>query len=205
MFIHGREAYRRNSFLILYTFYKNILYISCQYVFGFWSGFSAQVLYEPFIYQMYNITFTSIPIMFYCLFDFEYEKFRPLNIKGDFSKDKKKYFMSDPSLFRIGIDYSCFSFQLFTLYLLYGLVQSTIIFMLCFFLLNTNDMQPGGKNIGFWVTGHMVYGVCIIVANIVIMFRYHNFTGWSEWCSIGMSLNFFTILQFSSMYIPSFD
>ena len=113
--------------------------------------------------------------------------------------------MSDPSLFRIGIDYSCFSFKLFTLYLLYGLIQSTIIFMLCFFLLNTNDMQPGGKNIGFWVTGHMVYGVCIIVANIVIMFRYHNFTGWSEWCSIGMSLNFFTILQFSSMYIPSFD
>lgn len=27
MFIHGREAYRRNSFLVLYTFYKNILYI----------------------------------------------------------------------------------------------------------------------------------------------------------------------------------
>ena len=28
MFVHGREAYRRNSFLVLYTFYKNILYIS---------------------------------------------------------------------------------------------------------------------------------------------------------------------------------
>jgi len=28
MFVHGREAYRRNSLLILYNFYKNVLYIS---------------------------------------------------------------------------------------------------------------------------------------------------------------------------------
>ena len=27
LFFHGREAYRRNSFLILYTFYKNFLYV----------------------------------------------------------------------------------------------------------------------------------------------------------------------------------
>ena len=28
MFVHGREAYRRNSLLILYTFYKNVLYVT---------------------------------------------------------------------------------------------------------------------------------------------------------------------------------
>jgi phospholipid-transporting ATPase len=27
LFFHGREAYRRNSFMILYTFYKNFLYV----------------------------------------------------------------------------------------------------------------------------------------------------------------------------------
>mmetsp|Transcript_6081 Transcript_6081/g.10322 ORF Transcript_6081/g.10322 Transcript_6081/m.10322 type:complete len:252 (+) Transcript_6081:1968-2723(+) len=74
MFIHGREAYRRNSLLILYNFYKNVLYVSVQYFFGFRSAFSGQPLYEPFIYQLYNITFTSMPIMFYALFDFEHEK-----------------------------------------------------------------------------------------------------------------------------------
>lgn len=31
-------------------------------------------MYEPFIYQLYNITMTSLPIMFFALFDFEYEK-----------------------------------------------------------------------------------------------------------------------------------
>lgn len=27
LFFHGREAYRRNSYFILYTFYKNFLYV----------------------------------------------------------------------------------------------------------------------------------------------------------------------------------
>lgn len=27
LFIHGREAYRRNSDLVCYTFYKNMLYV----------------------------------------------------------------------------------------------------------------------------------------------------------------------------------
>ena len=67
--------------MILYTFYKNILYISCQYIFVFWLSFSTQVLYESFIYQLNNITFTSIPIMFYYLFDFEYDKFKTPIVK----------------------------------------------------------------------------------------------------------------------------
>lgn len=40
MFVHGRENYRKNSLLVLYNFYKNILYVSTQFYFGFYSGFS---------------------------------------------------------------------------------------------------------------------------------------------------------------------
>ena len=37
---HGREAYRRNSYLIYYMFYKNLLLNAPIIYFGFWSGFS---------------------------------------------------------------------------------------------------------------------------------------------------------------------
>ena len=40
LLIHGREAYRRNSNLIGYTFYKNVLYVVVQFWFGFFSVFS---------------------------------------------------------------------------------------------------------------------------------------------------------------------
>ena len=40
LFVHGREAYRRNSLLILYSFYKNVLYVVVQFYFGYKSAYS---------------------------------------------------------------------------------------------------------------------------------------------------------------------
>ena len=70
LFIHGRECYRRNSDLVCYTFYKNMLYVVAQFWFGFYFVFSGQPLYDAFIYQMFNISFTGLPIMWYAVFDF---------------------------------------------------------------------------------------------------------------------------------------
>lgn len=112
--------------------------------------------------------------------------------------------MSNPELYKIGLNYSCFTLKLFTWYLVYGLLQSTVIFFLAYVMINSRDMQPGGLNLGLWATGHFVFGMCICVANLVILFRYHNCTGWGEWCSIGMYLNFFTFLFLQNLF-PSLD
>lgn len=50
LFLHGREAYRRNGELILFMFYKNILYVIVQFMFGYYSIFSGQTMYEKWIY-----------------------------------------------------------------------------------------------------------------------------------------------------------
>ena len=117
MFVHGREAYRRNSLLVLYNFYKNVLYITVQYYFGFFSAFSGQPLYEPFIYQLYNITMTSFPIMYYALFDFEFEK---------------DVFMSNPFHYKLGLQGLCYGKMMFSKWVLYGLWHSFVIYMICF-------------------------------------------------------------------------
>ena len=70
MFVHGRESYRRNSYLIGYMFYKNVLYVFPLFFYGFVSLFSGTVFYNNFLYQCYNIFFTSLPIMWFALFDF---------------------------------------------------------------------------------------------------------------------------------------
>jgi len=117
MFVHGREAYRRNSLLVLYNFYKNVLYITVQYYFGFFSAFSGQPLYEPFIYQLYNISMTSFPIMYYALFDFEFEK---------------DTFMSNPLHYKLGLQSLCYGKMMFTKWVIYGLWHSFVIYMICF-------------------------------------------------------------------------
>lgn len=40
LFCHGREAYRRNSFLVLYMFYKNVMLVLPIFFFGMFSAFS---------------------------------------------------------------------------------------------------------------------------------------------------------------------
>lgn len=148
------------------------------------SGFSGQVLYEPFIYQMYNICFTSVPIMYYALFDWEFEK---------------EEFMKKCELYKIGLEYSCFNMILFTYWLLYGLAQCVVIFFLGFYFILEPGIQSDGKDLGLWVGGHVAYGICIIVANLVIQFRFNNNTGWGEWTCVGMVLAYFTLLYLESM------
>jgi phospholipid-transporting ATPase len=46
MFIHGREAYRRNCYHVKYTIYKNVFFVLPQYWFGIYSGFTGQMVYE---------------------------------------------------------------------------------------------------------------------------------------------------------------
>ena len=74
MFFHGRECYRRNAYLIIYMFYKNILFVMPLFWFGFWNVFSGQTLYENLLYQMYNLIFTAFPIGCYAVLDFQYRK-----------------------------------------------------------------------------------------------------------------------------------
>ena len=50
LFFHGREAYRRNGDTVLFMFYKNVLYVMVQFMFGYWSVFSGQTMYEKWIY-----------------------------------------------------------------------------------------------------------------------------------------------------------
>jgi len=69
LFIHGREAYRRNSVVLLYSFYKNIVLVLTQVSFTFFSGFSGQVMIEPFFFELYNLTMTSWPIIIFAVFD----------------------------------------------------------------------------------------------------------------------------------------
>jgi phospholipid-transporting ATPase len=43
---HGRENYRRNSYMIFYIFYKNLLFVAPLFLFGIYSGFSGESPYE---------------------------------------------------------------------------------------------------------------------------------------------------------------
>jgi magnesium-transporting ATPase (P-type) len=71
LFCHGREAYRRNSYLIAYMFYKNILMSIAQFWFNFSCAFSGQKYYTEGAIQLYNLAYTSIPILLTGIYDMD--------------------------------------------------------------------------------------------------------------------------------------
>jgi phospholipid-transporting ATPase len=71
LFFHGRESYRKNSQLILYNFFKNVLLCMPQLWMGLNNWLSGQTLYEGANYQLFNIVYASLPIVLYALFDKE--------------------------------------------------------------------------------------------------------------------------------------
>ena len=69
-----------------------------QYYFGFYSVFSGQTLYEPWIYQLYNPVFTGACLFFWGLFDYEHS-FEAL--------------LQDPKHYRVGLEGRLFSTLVF--------------------------------------------------------------------------------------------
>lgn len=83
------------------------------------------------------------------------------------------YFLKNPMLYRVGIEGTCFSTWLFVKWLLYALIHAGFIFMASFYVLvQVRAHQSDGKDVGFWVAGMTVYGVCIFTANMVLAFKH---------------------------------
>jgi len=74
---HGRYNYIRISELVLYFFYKNILFTIPQLFFAFISDFSAETCFDDWYISFYNLFFTALPILMRGTFetDIDYKHF----------------------------------------------------------------------------------------------------------------------------------
>ena len=69
LLVHGRWNYIRVSEMILYFFYKNMLFTIPQFLFAFYCGFSGQTIFEDWYVAFYNLFFTSLPLVVRAIFE----------------------------------------------------------------------------------------------------------------------------------------
>ena len=65
-------------------FYKNMLFVIPLFWYGIVSIYSGTAFYDPYLYQLFNLFFTGMPIMYFAIFDYE-------QTKEEFMKDSKYY------------------------------------------------------------------------------------------------------------------
>jgi phospholipid-transporting ATPase len=78
LLVHGHWSYIRVSEMILYFFYKNMIFTIPQFFFAFYSAFSAQTFFDDWYHfsisfhryiTFYNLFFTALPLIIRATFD----------------------------------------------------------------------------------------------------------------------------------------
>lgn len=164
-------------------FYKNILETIPIYMFGLISHFSGLVIYDPIMYSIFNLCFTSWPVIIYATMDYEYPK---------------EFIVRRPRLYHIGLENIYFSKWVFWRWVFYAFWQGSLIMFLAFYALEYESSNADGKFSGVWVSGNLVMTMLVIVSNMKILVSSFLIEGVIIFCVFGSVSFFFLIFWLES-------
>ena len=62
---------------------------------------------------------------------------------------------------------------------------------------------PSGRTYSFWAGGHIVYFMCVLIANLVLIRGTHNYTGWGELFVLVQLVSFPVIVYLDSIFLTN--
>lgn len=150
--MQGRNSYRRISNLVYYIFYKNIMMVGALYWYMFFNSYSGQKWVLEFGYQLYNVMYTSFPILFISVFD------------RDVSDETSRKL---PQLYHLGIRAHYFNWQVALKWLAEATFESLAVALLCIYSLPKYDLEGDDPSLFFLGAHALTY--TIILANLKLL------------------------------------
>eukprot|EP00899_Mesostigma_viride_P007202 jgi/Mesvir1/16483/Mv10041-RA.1 len=171
MLVHGRWSYMRITRLIHYFFYKNIVFGMTLFWVNLRSMSSGQTIYDDFYITVYNIIFTSIPVMVMACVD------RDVN---------KKLSIKYPELYRVGPTNRNFRRRVKAAWMFNGLLQSVLLSFVTLQPYNLSSDRRSGRMPEMYAVGTLMYTLVILVVNLELAFMVpiwtwlHHFSIWGS-------------------------
>uniref|UniRef100_A0A8C5CAB6 Phospholipid-transporting ATPase n=1 Tax=Gadus morhua TaxID=8049 RepID=A0A8C5CAB6_GADMO len=179
LLVHGHYYYIRISELVQYFFYKNVCFIFPQFLYQFFCGFSQQPLYDTAYLTLYNISFTSLPILLYSLME------QHINID---------ILRKDPTLYR-DISKNCLlRWPIFIYWTILGVYDAMVMFFGAYFLFDNTTFTSNGQMFGNWTFGTLVFTVLVFTVTFKLVLDTHYWT-WINHFVIWGSLIFFVVFS----------
>ncbi|XP_076237899.1 phospholipid-transporting ATPase IF [Calliopsis andreniformis] len=153
--VHGRWYYMRVSKLTLYFFYKNVMFITPQLLFGIHSGFSTQAFYDGMFLMLFNLLFTSMPILVYGLLEQDYSADKLLRYPYMYKMYKNNYLMTGTQ---------------FLIWTLLGFWHTLVAYYMphCFIYINPVALY-NNTPIDQWTFSVLVSHLVTLMANLVVL------------------------------------
>uniref|UniRef100_A0A6I8P7X1 Phospholipid-transporting ATPase n=1 Tax=Ornithorhynchus anatinus TaxID=9258 RepID=A0A6I8P7X1_ORNAN len=179
LLVHGHFYYIRISELVQYFFYKNVCFIFPQFLYQFFCGFSQQPLYDTAYLTLYNISFTSLPILLYSLME--------QHVSTDMLK-------RDPSLYRDIAKNSLLRWRLFIYWTFLGVFDALVFFFGAYFMFENTTVTSNGQMLGNWTFGTLVFTVLVFTVTLKLALDTHYWT-WINHFVIWGSLLFYIVFS----------
>ncbi|XP_071741463.1 putative phospholipid-transporting ATPase 9 [Rutidosis leptorrhynchoides] len=161
LLVHGHWSYRRISSMISYFFYKNIVFGTTVFLYEAYASFSGQPAYNDWFLSLYNVFFTSLPVIALGVFD------------QDVSA---RFCLKFPLLYQEGVQNTLFRWRRIFSWMLNGLFSGMIIFFLCIKALNPDSYGKNGKTAGMEIVGATLYTCVVWVVNCQMALAVSYFT-----------------------------
>jgi phospholipid-transporting ATPase len=129
-------------------------------------------IYNPLLYNLYNLCFTALPIIWFAVYDWEHSK-------ADL--------LSNPKLYKIGLMDVYFNKWVFWRWFATAVVQGILIVTITFDTLEEDYGQDAGTG-GIWLDGTQVFTTMVFIANLKVVLRSYEWTFWMLFFNIGSIL-----------------
>ncbi|KAK1805864.1 hypothetical protein P4O66_012914, partial [Electrophorus voltai] len=180
LLVHGHFYYIRIATLVQYFFYKNVCFITPQFLYQFFCLFSQQTLYDSVYLTLYNICFTSLPILVYSLFE---QLVHPHVLHNK------------PALYRDISRNAILSFKTFLYWTTLGFCHAFIFFFGSYILMGEDTSLMGnGQMFGNWTFGTLVFTVMVITVTLKLALETHFWTWMNHFVTWG-SIAFYFIFS----------
>ncbi|XP_009105419.1 putative phospholipid-transporting ATPase 9 [Brassica rapa] len=161
LLVHGHWCYRRISTMICYFFYKNITFGFTLFLYEAYTTFSSTPAYNDWFLSLYNVCFSSLPVIALGVFD------------QDVSA---RYCLKFPLLYQEGVQNVLFSWRRILGWMFNGFYSAVIIFFLCKSSLEPQAFTHQGKTPGKEILGGTMYTCIVWVVNLQMALAISYFT-----------------------------
>uniref|UniRef100_A0A8C1NIS7 Phospholipid-transporting ATPase n=1 Tax=Cyprinus carpio TaxID=7962 RepID=A0A8C1NIS7_CYPCA len=124
LLVHGRWSYHRMCNFLCYFFYKNFAFTLVHFWYGFLCGFSAQTVYDQWFITLFNIVYTSLPVLAMGLFDQDVNEQYSLRYPNLYRPGQLNQLFNKRKFFTCTLQGVCTSFILF--FIPYGAFMSAV-------------------------------------------------------------------------------
>ncbi|TYJ05760.1 hypothetical protein E1A91_A12G186000v1 [Gossypium mustelinum] len=161
LLVHGHWCYRRISSMICYFFYKNIAFGFTIFLYEAYTSFSAQPAYNDWYLTLFNVFFSSLPVI----------------AMGVFDQDvSARFCLKFPLLYQEGVQNVLFSWRRIVSWMFNGFYSAIIIFFFCSRALEQQAFNDEGKTASKDILGGTMYTCIVWVVNLQMALSISYFT-----------------------------